>query len=321
MKKSILNLFMSIPLALLLVLVLMVSISSCSKPNLADIVREHLAAVNNDDIEKNLTYFTDDAVFEPDAATKLSGKAQVRQLMEWDVANNAELFIKDLKVKGNTVIAELTEKNEGWKLLGIDIPYSATYEFRGRYIRRVKLVFSPESWKMFEDKFGPFAEWAKRTHPEEYQRMNQAGYSAEGSRFFLSLAKEWRDKIQTESVEQELKILEEEIGHAWATRDAASYDQILADDYIWTDYDGIVWTKAQDLETLRSGEVVNTSYVVDNWKVRAYGDAAVVTGRTTIKETWKGRDTSGQYRYTDTWVKRDGRWQLLASHTSKIAQK
>jgi len=312
---------MIVPLAFLPALVLMVSISSCSKSNLADIVREHLAAVNNDDIEKNLTYFTDDAVFEPDAATKLSGKAQVRQLMEWDVANNAELFIKDLKVKGNTVIAELTEKNEGWMLLGIDIPYSATYEFRGRYIRRAKLVFSPESWKMFEDKFGPFAEWAKRTHPEEYRRMNQAGYSAEGSRFFLSLAKEWRDKIQTESVEQELKILEEEIGHAWATRDAASYDQILADDYIWTDYDGIVWTKAQDLETLKSGEAVTTSYVVDDWQLRVCEDAAVITGRTTIKETWKGKDTSGQYRFTDTWVKRAGRWQLLASHTSKIAQK
>ena len=122
---------MIVPLSFLLALVLMVSISSCSKPNLADIVREHIAAVNNDDIEKNLTFFTDDAVFEPDPATKLSGKAQVRNLMEWDVANNARLSIKDLKVKGNTVIAELTEKNEGWKLLGIDIPFTATYEFRG----------------------------------------------------------------------------------------------------------------------------------------------------------------------------------------------
>jgi uncharacterized protein (TIGR02246 family) len=126
---------------------------------------------------------------------------------------------------------------------------------------------------------------------------------------------------ETGSVEQELKKLEKEIGHAWAKRDVASYDRILTDDYTWTDFDGIVWTKAQDLETLKSGEVVNTSYAVDDWKVRVYGDTAVVTGRTTVKETWKGKDVSGQYRYTDTWVKRAGRWQLVASHTSKIAQK
>ena len=129
-------------------------------------------------------------------------------------------------------------------------------------------------------------------------------------------------QTQTESVEQELKKLEKEIGQAWAKRDVASYDRILADDYTWTDFDGIVWTKAQDLETLKSGEVVNTSYVVDDWKVRVYGDAAVVTGRTTtVNEEYKGKDVSGQYRYTDTWIKRAGRWQLVASHTSKIAQK
>jgi len=285
MKSPIDRVSIAVPLSFLLALLLMVSISSCSKPNLADIVREHVAAVNNDDIEKNLALFTDDGVFEPDAATKLSGKAQVRNLMEWDVVNNARLSIKDLKVKGNTVTAELTEKNEGWRLLGIDIPFTATYEFRGRYIRRVKLVFSPESGKMFEDKFEPFAVWAKQAYPEEYQRMSEAGYSAEGARLFLSLAKEWRDKIQTESMEQEFIKLEEEIGHAWAKHDAASYDRILADDYIWTDSDGIVWAKAQDLEILKSGEVVTTSYVVDDREVRVYGEAAVVTGRTTIKET------------------------------------
>jgi uncharacterized protein (TIGR02246 family) len=128
-------------------------------------------------------------------------------------------------------------------------------------------------------------------------------------------------QTQTQSVEEEIKKLEKEIGHAWAARDVASYDRILADDYMWTDFDGTVWTKAQDLEDLKSGTVVNTSYAVDDWKVRVYGDAAVVTGRTTVKETWKGKDVSGQYRYTDTWVKRGGRWQLVASHTSKIAQK
>jgi hypothetical protein len=37
-------------------------------------------------------------------------------------------------------------------------------------------------WKMFEDAFKPFAEWAKQAHPDEYQRISEAGYSAEGAR-------------------------------------------------------------------------------------------------------------------------------------------
>jgi ketosteroid isomerase-like protein len=324
LKKSILNLFIIVPLSLLLALLLMVSISSCSKPDLADIVREHVAAVNTDDIERNLTFFTDDSVFEPDPATKLSGKAQVRNLMEWDVANNARLSIKDLKIKGNTVIAELTERNEGWKLLGIDIPFTATYEFRGRYIRRVKLEFSPDSWKIFEDKFEPFAAWAKQAHPEEYQRMIEVDYSAEGAKLFLSLAKEWGDQTSTEtaSVEQELITLEKRWNDSWVKRDPAFLDRILADDYIGTRSDGSVFSKAQEIADMKYSENVVAYIKSDDFRVRVYGDAAVVAFRFTTKEQNKeSKDISGQYRTTDTWVQRAGRWQCVASHGSEIAQK
>jgi len=291
--------------------------------DLADIVREHIKAVNNDDIAKNLAFFTDDGVFEPDAATKLSGKAQVRNLMEWDVVNKARLSVKDLKVKGNTVIAELTERNEGWRLLGIDVPYTATYEFRGRQLRRVKLEFSPDSWKMFEDKFEPFAEWAKQAHPEEYQRMSEAGYSAEGARLFLSLAKEWRDKASTEtgSSEQELIKLENEWAEAWVKSDVAFQDRITADDYTWISDWGDVFTKADNIAVLKSGDGVIESWVLTEMKVRVYGDAAVVTGLSTIKETFKGQDISGQERWTHSWIRLDGRWQCVAAQSSEISKK
>jgi hypothetical protein len=47
----------------------------------------------------------------------------------------------------------------------------------------------------------------------------------------------------------------------------------------------------------------------------------ILTGRNTQKETLKGKDISGQYRWTDTFVKKAGHWQCVASHWSKIAQK
>jgi ketosteroid isomerase-like protein len=61
--------------------------------------------------------------------------------------------------------------------------------------------------------------------------------------------------------------------------------------------------------------------VSDDMKVRIYGDAAVVTGRNTTKETLNGKDTSGQERWTDTWIKKAGRWQCVATHSSNIVQK
>ena len=57
MKSSILKFSMTVPLPLLLSLILIACFSACSKPNLGDIGREHIKAVNNDDVEKNLTLF------------------------------------------------------------------------------------------------------------------------------------------------------------------------------------------------------------------------------------------------------------------------
>jgi ketosteroid isomerase-like protein len=54
-----------------------------------------------------------------------------------------------------------------------------------------------------------------------------------------------------------------------------------------------------------------------------YGEVAVVTGKNTIKGTWEDieRDISGPYRFTDVFVRRDGRWQCVASQASRIAGK
>lgn len=185
------------PLPLLPSLVLIVCFSSCSQPNLGDIVREHIKAVNTDEVEKNLTFFTDDIVFEVDVYHNLSGKDQLRNLMESDVVNKARLTITDIKVEGNTVIVKLTEKNEGYRLLGIEESlFMGIYEFRGRLLKKVKLEFPPESEKLWDEKFKPFAEWASKEHPEEFKKQETGGYTAENARLFLSLLKEWRDKTQ-----------------------------------------------------------------------------------------------------------------------------
>jgi hypothetical protein len=96
----------------------------------------------------------------------------------------------------------------------------------------------------------------------------------------------------------------------------------VTDDWTTIDPDdGTIMTKAQSLADLKSGEDAYTSAVGDEWKVRVYGDAAVVLSRETVKEQYKGKDVSGQYRFTDTWIKKAGRWQCVASAGTKIAKK
>jgi len=123
------------------------------------------------------------------------------------------------------------------------------------------------------------------------------------------------------SVEQELIKLENGWNDALVKHDWAFLEQILADDFLHTSSDGVVSAKAQEIAYFKSGEMLVTSAVSDDFKVHVYGDAAVVTFRDTDKSQSKGKDTSGQNRITDTWVKLAGRWRCVAEHESRITQK
>lgn len=116
-----------------------------------------------------------------------------------------------------------------------------------------------------------------------------------------------------------------EIENSWpdaaVKRDVATFDRIYADDLTDVAPDGTMSTKAQDVEDLKSGTFAVESAMQSDLKPRVYGEAAVVTGITDLKGTYKGDDISGQYRFTDTYIKRNGQWKLVATQATKILQK
>jgi ketosteroid isomerase-like protein len=121
--------------------------------------------------------------------------------------------------------------------------------------------------------------------------------------------------------EQELLALEQQWSDALVKPDLVFLDRILAEDYLFTSPLGEVLTKAQMLTELKSGEDAVSSVVNHEMKARVYGDAAVVNGHSTYKEKVRGSDISGEYRWTDTWIKKGGRWQCVADHASRVAGK
>jgi ketosteroid isomerase-like protein len=125
------------------------------------------------------------------------------------------------------------------------------------------------------------------------------------------------------SPERELTALENDWSQAAVKRDGVALQRFYADEYIFTDENGVVSNKAKDIADLTSGAFRLTSYKFEDMKVRIYGDVAVVTGRNTIAGTWEDikRDISGPYRFTDVFVKRNGRWQCVASQSSSVTEK
>jgi len=124
-----------------------------------------------------------------------------------------------------------------------------------------------------------------------------------------------------ERIKLELMQLERDIGKANINADYAFFDRVEAEEFIFTDAGGGVTTKKQDLEGLKqppNPDVKLVAYDVDDMSVRIYDETAVVTGRVTTRRLIKGEASTSQSRFTDVFVWRDKRWQLVAGHSSRI---
>ena len=122
--------------------------------------------------------------------------------------------------------------------------------------------------------------------------------------------------------EVELIQLERDIGQANIRRDKAFFERVEADEFIFTDSGGGLTRKAEDVSSLDkpAGDFKLVSYDVDEVKVSVYGDTAVVTGRTTTLSRGKEREVTSRSRFTDVFVKRKNRWQIVAGHSSRIRE-
>src|SRR5579863_8378718 len=113
---------------------------------------------------------------------------------------------------------------------------------------------------------------------------------------------------------QTLIALENRWVGALQNSDTATLDSILADTYVDTDENGQRTDKQGVLSALKSGDLKFQSVKVSGMHVRAYGEAAVVTGTGTQQGTFKGQPLTPTIVFTDTFIRLNGRWQAVASH-------
>ena len=112
--------------------------------------------------------------------------------------------------------------------------------------------------------------------------------------------------------------MERDAAAALTKRDVTGFDAIFADDATFTGPDGAVQTKAQLLADVKSGALAIQSTEISDLKVHVFGESAVATYATTDKGKYKHRDISARYRWTDVFVRRGGKWQIVAGQDTPI---
>ena len=115
------------------------------------------------------------------------------------------------------------------------------------------------------------------------------------------------------------------IQHDWAKariKGGSSYTRRLESEnctVVWPD--GSVVNKREDLKSM-TGDIGFTEFQIDDLQVRLYGDTGIVVGQGTIK-THEGKQNllGGKFVWTDTFIKQNGEWKVVASQVTPVLKK
>ena len=105
---------------------------------------------------------------------------------------------------------------------------------------------------------------------------------------------------------------------AQTSGDLKALDALLGDDLIYTHSSAAVDSKASYVESMRSGALKYQTIEPRDLQVRVFGTTAVITGAAHITAVSKGLPVDNQLRYTDVWVLRDGRWQMVSWQSTRL---
>jgi ketosteroid isomerase-like protein len=139
-----------------------------------------------------------------------------------------------------------------------------------------------------------------------------------------SPAKETLDKG---AIEAELLRIERDFPRALKDKDFQAIDRLEAEDIVVVYPDGKPGSKAEDVEDIKSGNMTADSWEVVEAKANVLNkDTAIVTGRSIVKggkvkgPDGKPIDISGEYRWIDTFARRDGAWKLVGTITTPVRE-
>jgi ketosteroid isomerase-like protein len=120
--------------------------------------------------------------------------------------------------------------------------------------------------------------------------------------------------------EETLRQLERRRYDLMVKKDLKALGEMLADDMVYTHSNGTTENKEQYLASLASGKSVYYGVEPVETQVRFYGNTAILNGTAKVDTQVNGQRTTLLLRYTDAYVKRNGKWQFVTWQSLRLAQ-
>jgi ketosteroid isomerase-like protein len=114
------------------------------------------------------------------------------------------------------------------------------------------------------------------------------------------------------TTERTLLALENEWTKAVVARDVAAFERLLAPGFVYTE-NNVVMSRSEVISSMTSGPDRVQWAGNEGMRVHDFGNTAVVTGVLVLRGSSRGATFNRRYRYTDTWMLRNGKWQAIAA--------
>jgi hypothetical protein len=105
--------------------------------------------------------------------------------------------------------------------------------------------------------------------------------------------------------------LEEEWTRALVRRDSAAFKRLTTPGFVYTE-DNVVMNQRELINAVLTGDKVEWAGN-EGMKLHDYTPVAVVTGVLVVRARKNNKPYTNRYRFTDTWLYRNGRWQAIAA--------
>jgi DNA-directed RNA polymerase subunit F len=197
--------FISQPHIVLYFLFLLLLTTSCS-PKLDEKITAYQEAHNSGDIEKEMSFFAEDIIYDVIGQWKVTGKESLKKRVEIDVFLNSHVNFTDIKSSKNKVTCKVEEQNDLLKVCGIDTIY---YEFRefifeDGLIKEAKTQLTQEGVDALRNVQRAFGKWAAENRREEVDELKSVRIVDKDIFVkWLALMRAWREEMDKEEQQEE----------------------------------------------------------------------------------------------------------------------
>jgi len=179
--------------------ILLLILFACSQ-NSDDLAKRYPVIYNTHNVEKIVSLYTNDAVFEVVGQFSLSGNNQIRGITKYDSVLNIHMSLSDIEIHDDTVFCNLAETNDWLKISEIgEANYTVIFIFENGLIKHLRAKAKPETQQAFGKVLSLLMEWAKENKKDLLTEMMPEGrfiYNAENAKNTLDLLRLWKDSTQ-----------------------------------------------------------------------------------------------------------------------------